>query len=91
MTDRDPINPGLRAQSLNEALALADEGVSAMPIDPAVEAVQITMTHGELSVLVLAASETSTAAQRQHAREVLYGYVTQAFDAITEQVVHGRQ
>lgn len=51
--------------------------------------VDIRMTDGELAVLVLGVSEVSTKAQREHAREVLHGYVSQAFDAIAEKVIHG--
>lgn len=55
-----------------------------------VEAVDIRMTHGELSVLSLGVSETSTRAQREHAREVLWGYAAQAFDAIADEIIHRR-
>lgn len=60
------------------------------PPSTEVESVDITMTHGELSVLSLGVSETSTKAQREHAREVLWGYAAQAFDAIADEIIHGR-
>lgn len=63
------------------------EGIPHDPVE--IREVDIRMTDGELSVLSLGCSETSTKAQREHAREVLMGYAVQAFDAIAEKVIHG--
>lgn len=59
--------------------------------EPEISSVAIEMTHGELAVLALGLSEMSTHEQRAHAREVLHGWVSQAFDAIAEEIIHGRK
>lgn len=61
------------------------------PPEPEISSVAIEMTHGELAVLALGLSEMSTHEQRAHAREVLHGWVSQAFDAIAEEIIHGRK